>query len=178
VDKRLLEDILEKKDQILDVMNMIKGIISYINDAIKPDDESIVDNKVILNSKIYETRANNSVIELMLNLLNIAYCPIANELKTYRDQWEHDIIHVYRNDLVKLFKWGMDNQDDELINNIDHNINDLYKGVIILFEKRYKNQSKINIIIDSLPTHCPWSLRELLDYEIDDLLSQIDDFNI
>jgi hypothetical protein len=179
VNNGIIDDILYIIDQSLEILKLIKGCIQYvsgINSTNEVFNENIRSANIFTSdNKMEEIYANNSIVEIMINLLNIAYCPIENDLKNNRDHWEYEIINVYRNDLIKLLKWGLSPNND-LITIINQNINDSYKVAINLFQRKYQNTSKdLFRILELIPSNCPWSLRELIDYELEDLLADLND---
>ena len=107
---------------------------------------------------------------LMEHLLKIKYCR-----NSYQDNdWKRTVKHSI-DKVIELLDWNSKKRDMTLVNYAMEELQDRYEVAVFMYQKDVKWYSDLEDGIKFIPEECPWTLDELLDSDLKDLLSKLPD---
>lgn len=135
----------------------------------KPFDEAF--NEELYLAEADRARSlNNHLMILMEHLLKLKYCAANrchNEwLKMYRRT---------RNDVITASEWLSDNPDIILINDMKEHLAERYKYAIQGYIHASKEYDDLKPNMNYIPDGCPWTLENLIDDTLSELLNKLPD---
>lgn len=100
-------------------------------------------------------------------LLKIACFPNGKNVRIF-ECWK-SALESRRGKARDITMWGKRNPDNEIITYLYNKIGDIWADGVDEFKKDMVGQADLL----ELPEYCPWSLKELMEAEIDNLISSI-----
>lgn len=106
------------------------------------------------------------------HLLKFAYCGSLLVIQDNKKKWSSQISNPRRK-LIDLLQWNSKRSQTNLVEFGESSMQDAYEWGIHLYEK--DSESYIDLVagIKLIPEVCPWSLRELLEYDIWKLINKL-----
>lgn len=163
--------ILERVEMLTEELNRLKQALHAAAKGV-PFNEAF-NEEVYQEAKSLESEVFNKSSELMEHLLELAYCPSDVDYTRDNKHLIHEIKKVFHRDLYNILRWGTKKPYTLLINYVKNNIKDAYDNAISLFKNDFKKNSMLNEVTNLFPVECPWTLEELMEDSVSDLLSKL-----
>ena len=158
-----LQSIVERVVQITELMQ--RGNIEMAK---------IEMNELYMESVNSDVRTFGSmVVQMIEHLLKLAYCDNYHDVERDARGWEVSI-DKQRNDIINDTNWGMDDQEVNILRVVEHDMPRHYIKGVRMYNKSIRRNISLRENSKRIPEKCPWSLDDLLDKEIVDLVKMLD----
>lgn len=155
---------LERIDMLFDELTKVKRGILAVQNGMSWDEA--FDEEVYLEAKQDQKKANAYVFRIVEHLLKVKYS--TNDLNI--NHWIQEIDN-FRTKLFNLTLWGKRSSDTNLIKYIENNLQDMYDDGVDEYKKDAKEYPDLVVGLELIPEECPWSFEELMELEIEELIS-------
>lgn len=130
-------------------------------------------NQLATESVDSEAKVVSSRLERMIeHLLKLGYCSNQNDLNRNARQWKISI-DKQRNEVYTLLQWYEKKRETNIILRVVDMISSIYRGGIRRYISTSDHDASLFINKDLIPSECPWTLEELMDDEIVDLVEKL-----
>lgn len=130
-------------------------------------------NQLATESVDSEAKVVSSRLERMIeHLLKLGYCSNQNDLNRDARQWNISI-DKQRNEVYTLLQWYEKKRETNIILRVVDMIPSIYRGGIRRYISASDHNQSLFINKDLIPSECPWTLDELMDNEIADLVEKL-----
>lgn len=130
-------------------------------------------NQLATESVDSEAKVVSSRLERMIeHLLKLGYCSNQNDLNRNARQWKISI-DKQRNEVYTLLQWYEKKRETNIILRVVDMISSIYRGGIRRYISASDHDASLFINKDLIPSECPWTLEELMDDEIVDLVEKL-----
>jgi hypothetical protein len=130
-------------------------------------------NQLATESVDSEAKVVSSRLERMIeHLLKLGYCSNQNDLNRNARQWKISI-DKQRNEVYTLLQWYEKKRETNIILRVVDMISSIYRGGIRRYISASDHDASLFINKDLIPEECPWTLEELMDDEIVDLVEKL-----
>lgn len=130
-------------------------------------------NQLATESVDSEAKVVSSRLERMIeHLLKLGYCSNQNDLNRNARQWKISI-DKQRNEVYTLLQWYEKKRETNIILRVIDMISSIYRGGIRRYISASDHDASLFINKDLIPSECPWTLEELMDDEIVDLVEKL-----
>ena len=130
-------------------------------------------NQLATESVDSEAKVVSSRLERMIeHLLKFGYCSNQNDLNRNARQWKISI-DKQRNEVYTLLQWYEKKRETNIILRVVDMISSIYRGGIRRYISASDHDASLFINKDLIPSECPWTLEELMDDEIVDLVEKL-----
>lgn len=79
----------------------------------------------------------------------------------------------YREKVIIYTEWYRRVKNAYLITYLNDELQDIYEYGIMWYKRSVREQLDLQDMADLLPEHCPWSLEELINGTVDELLEKL-----
>ena len=162
--KKALErvEILEKE------LSRIKQAIMALSEG-KPISEYMnFDKSAFLEENETRRKAYSALMHMMDRLMEIKYCTYYIVRESMEKEFEE-----YREEVRICTGWGMRIEDTYLTAYLLNELQDIYEYGISWYKRSAKEQLDLQDMVSLLPEKCPWTLEELMENEIYELMEKL-----
>ena len=167
-------ELLEKAERIEKGVRVLKEAVLKIINGEVPEGtqlEQVMDD--ILFDESYSERKDDCITEMSIvieHLLKLKYCTNSRNHKVWKNS-----IETHRGTLYGYLQWLSKNPTRRLIEYLENNIENAYITGVRLYNKAAKKYPDLEDGLKLIPEDCPWTLEELMENDIDDLLESLND---
>ena len=117
-------------------------------------------------------KCGSKLARMMEHVLKLAYCDDYNEIVRNGRIWKNDAIKQ-RDSVIDITRWRMNRQETLIINNIIEDLRTWYERARKYYNTSMKDNHSLMLYEDRIPLICIWTLENLLDKEIVDLVEML-----
>ena len=130
-------------------------------------------DRLYIESVHTETKkCGSKLARMMEHVLKLAYCDDYNEIIRNGRIWKNDAIKQ-REDVRNLVQWKNKHQETNIINNIIDRLSETYERALRYYNIAMKDDHSLMLYEERIPLICIWTLEDLLDKEIVDLVEML-----
>lgn len=169
MNNELFNEALERIELLNDELNKVKRALIAASEG-KPFNEAFND-EVFLEEKSFEKKCRKYLTTMMEHLLKLKYC--TNDRNNA--QWLNTI-RTKRRDTMNEVNWmSKNNRDTNLCKFIINNLQDFYETSVEYYKDDANEYPDLIPGQKMIPKECPWTLDELMEDSIDNLLDKLPD---
>ena len=117
-------------------------------------------------------KCGSKLARMMEHILKLAYCDNYNEIVRNGRIWKNDAIKQ-RDSVIDITRWRMNRQETSIINNIIEDLGTWYERALKYYNTAMKDNHSLMLYEERIPLICIWTLEDLLDKEIVDLVEML-----
>ena len=117
-------------------------------------------------------KCGSKLARMMEHILKLAYCDDYNEIVRNGRIWKNDAIKQ-RDSVIDIIRWRMNRQETSIINNIIEDLGTWYERALKYYNTAMKDNHSLMLYEERIPLICIWTLEDLLDKEIVDLVEML-----
>nr|DAT42819.1 MAG TPA: protein of unknown function DUF29 [Caudoviricetes sp.] len=117
-------------------------------------------------------KCGSKLARMMEHILKLAYCDDYNEIVRNGRIWKNDAIKQ-RDSVIDITRWRMNRQETSIINNIIEDLGTWYERALKYYNTAMKDNHSLMLYEERIPLICIWTLEDLLDKEIVDLVEML-----
>lgn len=130
-------------------------------------------DRLYIESVHTETKKCGSrLARMMEHILKLAYCDDYNEILRNGRIWKNNAIKQ-RDSVIDITQWGMNRQETLMIHNIMDDLQTWYERAIRYYNIAMEDNHSLMLYEERIPLICIWTLEDLLDKEIVDLVEML-----
>ena len=131
-------------------------------------------NELYIESVKSDARTFGSmIVRIIEHLLKLAYCDNYEDIKRDARGWEVSI-KKQRDDIIDDTDWGLDSQETNILHKVDHDMPIHYMKGVRRYNKSMNENKSLRGNSKLIPEECPWTLENLMDRKIVDLVEMLD----
>lgn len=170
IDQEILEIMTKRIDLLQNEINKINRVIKSIRDG-NQITESFND-EIFVEDSNKEDDCYTFLARMIEHLLKLKYCSSQIVIIRNRRGWLN-IVKIKRDDVIDKVKWISKKRKESYINYLREELQNIYEDGIGYYKKASKEYPDLKIGFLVIPKECPWTLEELMDNDIDDILSKL-----
>lgn len=117
-------------------------------------------------------KCGSRLARMMEHILKLAYCDDYNEILRNGRIWKNNAIKQ-QNSVIDITLWGMNRQETLMIHNIMDDLQTWYERAIRYYDIAMEDNHSLMLYEKHIPLTCIWTLEDLLDKEIVDLVEML-----
>ena len=163
LDQEKVAELMERLDRMTDEISRIKRALIAASEGI-PFTEAF-DDELYMESKQQEDLIYYALMIAIEDLYKIEYC-INDRNKKH---WAHEV-EVQIEIAKKHMMWKTKRLNRNLVNRIEKSLDDIHDDAISRYQDDAKKYSDLLGELGYISAKCPWTLDELMNISIDDLI--------
>lgn len=160
-------EILNRIDRLNDELRKIKNAVICIQEG-KDVTESF-DEEVYTEDSDAFVIASSNLSRMMEHLLKLKYSTSTRFIR----KWTNEIETGFRRIVQDRSGWYTKKSKTNVIKDLREGIQDIYDYGITFYIKDAKKFDNLKDGIKLIPKECPWTLDELMELDIDELLEKL-----
>lgn len=160
-------EILNRIDRLNDELRKIKNAVICIQEG-KDVTESF-DEEVYTEDSDAFVIASSNLSRMMEHLLKLKYSTSTRFIR----KWTNEIETGFRRIVQDRSGWYTKKSKTNVIKDLREGIQDIYDYGITFYIKDAKKFDNLKDGIKLIPKECPWTLDELMELDIDELLKKL-----
>lgn len=167
----------EEKDMLRDMKEYAERMLRAC-EAFEKGEKPIYEafNEVFLENRSEHNRIKSKIARMIEHLLKFGYCDSRNAFNRNRDEWTTHF-NNHKNEALEYLEWTMPKRYTNLVNWVEANIQEIYKGGIGFYERDSKIHGDLKAGLKLIPEECPWTLTQLMDEKITTIVSMLPNQN-
>ena len=162
------KEALERLDLITEELSKMRRAIIASSEG-KPFNEAF-NEEIYLENRQDEDKSYSHLCRMMEHLLKLKYC--TNDRN--HNLWINSV-ETHKSDVVDIIKWkSKKNKKTNYVKYLNTELQNIYEDSIEYYKDAAKKYPDLVDGIELIPEECPWTLEELMDESIDDLLEKLD----
>ena len=118
-------------------------------------------------------RNENKLVRMMEHLLKLAYCDSRHYMERDARGWKASV--TSHRDAVKTnVRWVQNKRKINVIHSIENQLQDMYVSAIVYYDSALEENPTLQENRKFIPEECPWTLENLMDLKIIDLVEMLD----
>lgn len=162
------EKLLERVQMLYDEIHRIKCMLeSHVE---WPDMDPYMNDEIYLELASYKKSAKSEIERVIEHLLKLKY----SRNNYNHSNWKKSV-YIHIDAFRDLISWGNDS-DTNIVNDINDNLEKIYhKAIDDKYSIAMKRYSDLEDGPKYFPGKCPWTLKELAELSLDELLDKLPD---
>ena len=161
--------ITEWMKRITKEVDKVKRVVTAIYEGTSFTEAFEEVEEVFLETKQDEKKGYAYLSRMIEHLLKIKYC--SND-RNY-DHWRGEI-NGFRVKAIDITGWkSKRNRDTNLVKYLTNNIDDIYEVAVAYYKDDARLYADLTQGLEYIPEECPWTLEELMDDTIDEILKKL-----
>jgi hypothetical protein len=161
---------LEKLDELLEYVERFKaGVVALREGKVWHD----VYDEIFLERKDVHREISHKLGRMIEHLLKIAYCASKANYDRCKYRWIKDCIRPKR-EVRGILQWGR-HVDKNLVKYCNDKLQNIYEFAIDEYTGACRKYADLKDGLTKIPEQCPWTLKQLMDDDIPELVSVLPD---
>jgi hypothetical protein len=158
---------LERIDKLNNELRKIKNVIICIQEGQEVSED--FDDEIFMEDSDAFVIASSNLSRMMEHLLKLKYSTSTRFIR----KWTNEIETGFRRIVQDRSGWYTKKSKTNVIKDLREGMQDIYDYGITFYIKDAKKFDNLKDGIKLIPKECPWTLDELMELDIDELLEKL-----